>query len=268
MSAPAAASADSTHQRPNAPAVIQRLHADGRISPRAVGLMLIARTLGFALFQALVAIGYASTGADAPWARSVAWWPYTATATSVLTLAALILLLRREGLRYRDLLHVEAGTWRRDAMLAAGLAVLAVVFAIGPNLGLALLLFGDVQAPLGLFLQPLPRWAAAGALVIFPLTVAASELPVYAGYVQPRLEALTGRAVVAIGLAAGGLAIQHAALPLIFEWRFLLWRALMFVPFAVLFIVVLRWRPRLLPYLVVVHLLADLGAAVQVWTAR
>lgn len=42
----------------------------------------------------------------------------------------------------------------------------------------------------------------------------------------------------------------------------------MFVPFALLAIGVLRWRPRLLPYLVGVHLLADLSAAAQLWPLR
>lgn len=57
------------------------------------------------------------------------------------------------------------------------------------------------------------------------------------------------------------LGFQHLALPLVFDARFITWRALMFVPFAVLVGLVLRWRPRLLPYLAIVHVLMDMSFA-------
>jgi len=53
------------------------------------------------------------------------------------------------------------------------------------------------------------------------------------------------------------LVFQHVTLPLLLDARFILRRLLMFMPFALLMAVVLRWRPQLLPYLVVVHMLMD-----------
>jgi hypothetical protein len=50
-------------------------------------------------------------------------------------------------------------------------------------------------------------------------------------------------------------------LPLVFDLRFMAWRSLMFLPFALLVAVVLHWRPRLLPYLAIVHVLMDLSFA-------
>jgi hypothetical protein len=63
------------------------------------------------------------------------------------------------------------------------------------------------------------------------------------------------------------LSLQHVTLPLVLDWRFVLWRALMFLPFALLLAVVLDRRPRLLPYLVIVHILLDAAAAAQVLLA-
>ncbi len=241
----------------------ERAHARGDWSPGVVWGMLAARTVGFAVCQAAVAVAYLVAGSVDPWTRAAAWWQLTASATSAVTLAALVWLLRREGQRYRDLLRLDRTSWRADLLLTIGLAVLAAGLALGPNLGLSLWLYGDAQAASEQFLRPLPMAAVLVALVVFPLTVAASELPIYAGYVQPRLEVLTDRRWLAVGLAAGALALQHVTLPLLFDWRFVAWRALMFVPFAVLVIVVVRWRARLLPYLLVVHLLADVAAATQ-----
>jgi membrane protease YdiL (CAAX protease family) len=78
--------------------------------------------------------------------------------------------------------------------------------------------------------------------------------------VRPRLEERVGP-VAAVALASLFLALQHLALPLRFDLRFIAWRALMFLPFALLLGWVLRRRPSFMPYLMAVHGLMDLSAA-------
>jgi len=234
---------------------------------RSVALMLPLRLLGFAAFQGVIAVTLLFSGRGDAWDASVAWWPIAAVLTNLVTLALLIRLLRREGQRWWDLFRVDTAHVGRDAVTVLGLAVVSVVLILVPNFGLARLLFGDAEAPLATIIQPLPLWAALAALVLFPTTIALAELATYFGYVQPRLEVVTGRAWVAVALAAGFLSLQHATLPLVFEWRFVVWRSLMFAPFALLLAVVLRWRPRLLPYLAVLHGLADLQVAIMLVAA-
>jgi membrane protease YdiL (CAAX protease family) len=65
--------------------------------------------------------------------------------------------------------------------------------------------------------------------------------------------------VAAVLITGLMLAFQHVTLPLVFDARFMLWRLLMFVPFGLLVAVMLRWRPQLLPYMVVVHMLMDVS---------
>jgi membrane protease YdiL (CAAX protease family) len=97
-------------------------------------------------------------------------------------------------------------------------------------------------------------------------TVALTELPTYFAYCMPRLEAQTGR-WSAVLLSSFFLAAQHCTLPLIWDGRFFVWRLLMFIPFALFVGLLLRWRPQLLPYLVVVHGLMDLAMVLMVPTA-
>jgi hypothetical protein len=51
-------------------------------------------------------------------------------------------------------------------------------------------------------------------------------------------------------------------MPLIFDGRFILWRALMFLPFALAVGLALNWRPRLMPYLMAGHALIDLSTVI------
>lgn len=240
---------------------------DSQISGAHVVIALVSRLALFGLFQALAAAGFALSGVAAPWAASIAWWPVTVIAANLVSLGLLRALLRREGRRYRDLLRIQPGTLAADLRVTLVVTLISGVLAMVPNIGLAVLLWGDPGVPLSIFIQPLPVWAALVALIGFPVTIALSELPVYYGYVRPRLESTGLQPWLAIAVVGGIHGLQHAALPLVFDGSFLLWRALMFIPFACFLGVVLRWRPRLLPYLMVVHGLIDLSVVWMVFQA-
>jgi len=228
-------------------------------------LALCARTVLFAAFQAAIAGLLWLAGSAAPWAASSAWWLMSATLTNLVCIGLLAYCwMRLEGRRYWDLFTFDRAHWRGDLLVVLGLVVVTVPLVLLPNIGLASLLFGDAQASVTMLFKPLPAWAVWTGIGVFPVTIALAELPVYFGYVMPRLGNGWGAAL----LAAFFLSIQHAALPLIFDWRFMLWRAVMFLPFALLLAVALRLRPRLLVYLVIVHGLLDLSTALMYLSIR
>ena len=229
-------------------------------------LMLGARALLFLVWQGVIALLYFLSGSSAPWDASTAWWTVTATLTNLVCIFLLIKLFKMEGLRYRDLFRFNRGTVKTDLLWLLGLVVLSGPAAMFPNYFVALWLFGDSEAVLPLFFKALPLWAILPTLVFFPLTIALAEIPTYFGYVMPRLEKQVGT-WLAVLLASLALAFQHVTLPLVFDVRFILWRLLMFIPFALLLGVALRWRPRLLPYMVIIHGLMDFSAAWMVYTA-
>ena len=68
-------------------------------------------------------------------------------------------------------------------------------------------------------------------------------------------------------LAAFWHAVQHCTLPVIFDVRFVLWRLTMFLPFALLIAVVVRRWPRLLPYMMIGHVLMDMQLGAMVLSA-
>jgi hypothetical protein len=94
--------------------------------------------------------------------------------------------------------------------------------------------------------------------LVFPVIHAATELPTYFGYVMPRLQALTGSRRTGLIAAAGVLSLQHVFLPLLFDWRFVVWRMFMFLAFAFWMGWVIDRRPTTLPYLAVAHGLIDM----------
>jgi hypothetical protein len=220
--------------------------------------MLLSRVVLFGIF--------ALRGSAQPWQASIGWWPITATLTNLLCLVLLDQFMRLEGLRLRDLYTFDRHSMWRDILTALGIALLSSLLVLLPSSWLTILLFGNANATFAMMFKPLPPWATWTALVLFPLSIALTELPTYFAYVMPRIEVLSGRVWLAVLLPVLLLSAQHITLPLIFNWHFMVWRLLMFLGLALLMGMSLHWWPRLLPYLMLLHLLGDLQAAWMVFS--
>ena len=219
--------------------------------------MLFARSVLFALWQSVFALGFKLAGSTRPWAASVPWWLLTASLGNITNIGLLAWLARREGFRLGQIFNFKRSTWKGDVLLVIAATVMAAPLAYFPSSLLARLLFGSPDVVIPMMFRPLPEWAIVVAAVVFPVTIALSELPNYYGYVLPRLKTLTGEGwpiVILVGLSH---ALQHITLPLLFDVRFMLWRFGMFLPFALFVAWLVNWRPSLLPYLMLVHGLLD-----------
>ncbi len=84
---------------------------------------------------------------------------------------------------------------------------------------------------------------------------------------MPRFESQGLKKWLALSLPALMLGLQHIAAPLLFDMDFILWRGLMFIPFAFLVGLAFRWRPQLLPYFVVVHIIMNMSFAAMFLSA-
>lgn len=232
-------------------------------------LMMVHRLVLFFVWQVLIAGILALAGEPEPFRAAAGWWPLTVTLTNLVSLALLRNLSRREGLSWSQFIHADFSRkhLRKDLLALLGILVVAGPIAMLPNFGLAALLFGGIETPMALFIQPMHAGLALACIVLFPLTQGLAELPTYFGYVMPRLASRWSSPWWAVAVAAFWLGAQHMTIPFIADWRFLLWRLGMFIPFAVLLGVTIRWRPRLLPYLMVIHVLIDIQPAVAVWLA-
>ncbi|PKO19196.1 MAG: hypothetical protein CVU39_01200 [Chloroflexi bacterium HGW-Chloroflexi-10] len=230
-------------------------------------ILLFGRTLLFIFFQSLFALGFWLSGSAASWQVGAAWWPFAVTLTNLVCLALMISMFRQEGKRYWDIFRIQRGTVGKD--LLALLASFVVIGPLGyfPNVLLAGVLFENPETALNLLVAPLPLAAVVASIVLFPLTQGLVELALYFIYVMPRLDARPFPNLRPLILPALFLGLQHLAVPLLFNLPFILWRALMYLPFAIVVGLLLHWRPRLLPYLAVVHFLMDLSFAFMFLTA-
>jgi hypothetical protein len=232
-----------------------------RAARRWAWTLVAARPASFLAAQAGIAGLLALGGAAEPWWAAAGWWPLAATLANVAGFVQLRARARAEGVPVRRL-ALGDGFARRDAAgFAAALPLLAAA-ALAVPWAWGHAVWGDPGVGFGVLASPLPAWAALLALLAYPLSMVAVDLPTYA-YARVRVG---GGALAALAVGAA-LGLQHVALPFLPAWTFVEWRALMWVPYGVFVVGLLAWRPRWLPWLAVVHGLVHAVAAVLVLRA-
>lgn len=220
--------------------------------------MLISRSLLFILFQGLFALIFLIAGKTSAWDEANRWWTFAVILTNICSIYLLHRIFQAEGKRFFDLFRFSRATWKADLLWFLVLSTIGMPIAALPREPLAVAIFGDVATSTELMFRPIPTWAIVVSFLL-PLTIAFSELPTYFGYVMPRLEAQLRNGWVAWILASFFLAAQHMFFPFVLNGGFMLWRIGMFIPFAFFTGLVLKFRPTLLPYFVIVHALLDVS---------
>jgi hypothetical protein len=226
-------------------------------------LMLACRPVLFLGFQTMIALSYWFGESTEFWKESEAWWPITVILSNLICLILLIRFYHQDGMGYWDIFRIQRQYLKTDSAYLLGFLLIAGPLGYLPNVFSARWLFGDPQVALNLLVRPLPVWATLISLILFPLLQGLVEIPTYMLYTEPHLEAQGLRPAHAIGLVSLFLAAQHIFAPFIPDARFIIYRLVMFLPFAVLVAMVMRARPRLMPFMAGIHILMDLSVAVM-----
>lgn len=217
--------------------------------------LLASRMILFLIFQGIVAVLLGS------WVRSEGYWLLSATLTNIVSIVLLIFLFRKEGKSYIRLFRFSAVTLKKDILIFLGLTLLCGPVVFGPNYLLSHWLWNDPAIPYNLMFRPVDRWLAIILAVIFPVTIVFAELATYFGYIMPRLRANFSSALPALLLPVLFLSLQHLTLPFIPDLTFIIYRAVVFLPFALLIGIAVYIRPSLFPYFAILHGIMDFGTA-------
>jgi hypothetical protein len=231
--------------------------------------MLFARTVCAVGAQGVAAAILALQSSPSPWLDAAPWLPVYGTLIDAGCLALLWWLTRREGIALWDLVGFERKRLVRDALLGLALIPASLFFILAGVYAVGWLVFGTLTPPYTFGRLPLP--AALYGVLVFPFLWGVTEQMTYNGYLVPRLQVVCRSTILAVAIVAIPWSLQHAFMPLTFDAKFMLFRALSPVPFSVFALLVYLRLRRLVP-LIVAHALMDgasvaLGALLPLLTA-
>ena len=241
----------------NLPESLSTLIDEGRLPRSRVLVMLALRSvLTFSFLLGLAAV-FSLSGSDDSITKSASWWLWFVTVTNLVCLFLMYRFARQEGLRLTDIYFFNRATWKGDLRWTLIALVGIAVFAIAPGALLSQALWGDPTFPNAMLIKPLPPAAVYPLFLLMPASQALAELPVYWGYVAPRLRAFGLNRLAVILIVGTVLSLQHLFFAFQLDWKYDLWLALKYLPFAYWTGVIVDRRPTALPYLMVIHFLLD-----------
>jgi len=228
-----------------------------KLSNTIIFLMLVSRFALFLIFQALIAFFLNS------WEASERYWLLTATLTNIVSIALLIILFKHEGTNYFKIFKFDKSGIKKDILIFLGLCLVSGPIVFAPGYFLSIMLWGDPNVPTDMMFGQIENWLVYILLIAFPLTIAFAELATYFVYIMSKLKNQLKLKWLAVLLPVIFLSIQHCTLPFIPDLNFIIYRALVFLPFAILVGVSIYYRPSLFIFFVILHGLMDFGTALM-----
>jgi len=219
--------------------------------------MLVSRLAFFLIFQVIIALFTNS------WETSEKYWLLTATLTNVVSIALLYFLFRRDGKKYLDIFKIKRSSLKKDILIFLGITIISGPIVFAPGYFLSVMIWDDPDAPTEMMFNNIENWLVYFLLIAFPVTIAFAELPTYFAFIMPRLKIQMKTKWLAVLLPILFLSIQHCTLPFIPDINFIIYRLLVFLPFAILVGVSIYYRPSLFFYFVVLHGIMDFGTALM-----
>lgn len=212
-------------------------------------ILLFSRLFLFLIFQIIIALIVAS------WEGSIKYWTLTATLTNIISIVTLYFLLKQENISFFSIFHYQATKWKIDLIWFLLLLIISVPIAIAPSLALSKLLWGNTEYYHQVLFQPIKHQLVYFLLLVYPITTGLAELTLYFGYIMPRLKNYIKLRWLVIILPVIAFSFQYCTLPLIFEAKFILFRGIMYLFFALIYGIALYKRPTLLPWLAILQML-------------
>lgn len=186
------------------------------------------------------------------------WWPLYSIVVNIITIEFFVYLTKMEGKRFWTLLNLNFN--KMQNLKAVSIAAPIMLFlGISGMISISWLIYGYMPLT---NTQPLPVWAALIVVILLPVTFVFSEIPFYLGYCAPRIKKITKNEVFSIVYPLFFYAIQHSFMPLLFDFKHILSRFLMFFPLLI-FIGIWYSRKKDLVPLMAGHGLLDLFAGIQ-----
>jgi membrane protease YdiL (CAAX protease family) len=175
----------------------------------------------------------------------------------------LIYALHKEGKSISSLFDFNKKRIFKD--LKAGLIIFVLIFPLIGLLyafGTGYLIFDNntlnlINGQLGE--RTLPSWAYFYSVLIWWIIWSTTEELTYQSYCLPRLINKYGqlKTLLFIGFF---WALQHSFLPLIFDWRYIIWRFVAFFPLVICLIIAYKKTGIITP-VIIAHALMDINAA-------
>ena len=186
------------------------------------------------------------------------WWPIICIVCNIITIFILVIVCRYEEIKYIDLLNYKKGQSSFKYVFA--ITIIMLMVGVGSMVSGGIIIYGAMPTS---SIQPLPVWVAVINVILLPLTIVFAEIPLYFGYSFKRIEEQSKNKLFAAIYVIFFYALQHSFIPLLWDWKHILFRFISFIPLLIVLSIIYIRRRNLIP-LMIGHGVMDLATGIQI----
>ena len=183
-------------------------------------------------------------------------WSIAARVVNVVTLLLLVLSTRKNG-GYARLINYEKG--RTKPKQIVGMIFLVVLVGMGGMYLAGFICYGVIPYAAPMMIAPIPLWLAIINVFLLPVSTALAEDGLYLGCGVNQIK----NKYAAVLVPAFFFALQHSFIPTIFDFRYIIYRFLSFLPLTIILCHNYYKKRNPLP-IMVGHAVIDVATVVQI----
>lgn len=177
------------------------------------------------IFAVIFIIGSIITGKMLGEISSI--WSIAASAVNFVTILLLMLITKKNG-GYRKLINYEKGKAKPKQIV--GMIFLVLLVGMGGMYLSGFICYGVIPYAAPMMIAPIPLWLAIINLPLLPVTTALAEEGLYLGCGVNQIK----NKYAAILVPAFFFALQHSFIPTLFDFRYIIYRFLSFLPLTII----------------------------------
>ena len=185
------------------------------------------------------------------------WWSVIASIVNIVTILILVILTKKQGSNYRELINYQKGKTTTKQIIAMTFAVLLIGMT-GMYLA-GYVCYGVIPYAAPMMIAPIPVWLAIINIVVLPISTAFAEDGLYLGCGVNQIK----NKYAAIVIPALFFALQHSFIPTLFDVKYMIYRFLSFLPLTIILCVHYLRKRNPVP-IMAGHAIIDVATAVQI----
>lgn len=185
------------------------------------------------------------------------WWSIVATIVNIITIIILVLVSKKMKISYSKLINYEKGKTKIKEIVIMSLVVL-VFTSIGMSLS-GLICYGVIPYLAPMMASPIPVVLAIINFILLPLTVPFAEDGLYLGCGVNSFK----NKYLAVLIPAFFYALQHSFIPVLIDFKFIIYRFLCFLPLTIIFCIYYYKKKNPVP-MMVGHVIVDMASVIMI----
>ena len=157
------------------------------------------------------------------------WWSIVASIVNIITIVILVLVAKKLNVSYFKLINYEKGKTNIKQIII--MCIITLVFASTGMYLAGYICYGVIPYLAPMMASPIPLILAIINFMVLPLTVSFAEDGLYLGCGVNSFK----NKYEAILVPAFFYALQHSFIPLLFDFKFIIYRLLSFLPLTIIF---------------------------------